>query len=167
MNGPALALDDLARGGAARVANSMQAASTSAVVKAGRAAAPRGKTKETSQSVGKRVVQRNKAAGLIVSKIGINVGKHRKAEEVGVHEPHAHLVGMGSKPRFRKRIGGRFAYITRPTQDQLSTGTMPANDFIGQALATARPAMVAAMLNAGAKAMEREAIKAARRNRSN
>ena len=155
------ALAEMTTGGARRIANSMQAAGTSAAVKAGRAAAPKGKTKETSKSVGKRVVRRDKA-GLIVSKIGINVG-HRKASQVQKGEPHAHLAGAGTKPRYRKVIGGRFAYITRPTREQLSTGVMPANGFVSQAVDGAAPTIRAAMIGAGQKAVAREAARAAKK----
>lgn len=159
--GVTAALAELGNAGARRIANSMQAAGTTAAVKSARAAAPKGETKETSKSVGKRVIRRDKA-GLIVSKIGINVG-HRKASQVQKGEPHAHLVGAGTKPRFRKRIGGRFAYIRRPTPGQLSTGTMPALPFVPEAVSGAGTNIRAAMEKAGQKAVAREVARAAKK----
>lgn len=161
MNPVVKAIDELTVAGARRIANSMQAAGTTAAVKAGRAAAPKGKTKETSKSVGKRVIRRDKA-GVLVSKIGVNVG-HRKASQVQKGEPHAHLVGGGTKPRYRKVIGGRFAYITRPTRAQLSTGVMPANGFVGSAVSGAASTIRTAMETAGVKAVAREVERAAKK----
>lgn len=158
-------LVELTNTGARRLAKSIQAAGASELTKVIRSHAPVGKTKATRKAVGRRRFIDSKA-GFLSTKTGINVG-HRPAAEVTPHEPHAHLVGMGTKPRFRRRLGGKFRLISRPTSRQLSTGTMPANDFVSRAVQIARPGILARMAAAGKKALEREALRAARRNRSN
>lgn len=153
-------LSDLRQSGVGRVAKSMVNAAAGVQVRAEKAGAPRGATKQTAGSIGKRVKLDARAA-VVTAKTGINVGK-RKAAAAG-YKPHAHLVAAGTVKRYRKRIGGRFRWLLRPTSDQLSTGAMPANNWIGNAISASKPAAAIAARTAGAKALDREAAKIAKR----
>ena len=160
-------LKKLADKSADRVARSVLGAGLTVIAKAMRNAAPVGKTGSVKASIGKRN-QRNKRKGLFEAKAGVNVGKKKKQLSTAIATaPHGHLVALGTKPRFRKSIGGRFGYIKNPSQQQLSTGTMPSNPFIKQAYESARGNAAAAMKKRAEKALAREAIKAAKRTRSN
>lgn len=114
-----------------------------------RKAAPVGATKELRASIGARL-ERNKKTNVVSAKVGINVGKRTKrviAKRGKVHRaPHGHLVALGTKPRRRKRIGGKFASITNPTDQQLRTGQMTPNKFVSEASARAKPRAHAAMV---------------------
>ncbi len=139
--------------GLARIATSMETAGLRTLVKTERGAAPRGKTKQTAASIGKRITLKARG-GIVEGKAGVNVAKS-KAQKTAKGDPHNHLVTGGSKPRYRKVIGGRFRSLRNPTRSQLSTGTMPGNDFINQAANAAVPAIINAMTTAGTKAVDR------------
>lgn len=165
MNAVESAITSLIDGGLARIATSMENAGLSGLAMAERRAAPRGKTKETSRSIGKRLTLKARG-GIVAGVAGINVAKTATRKMNG-NEPHAHLVGMGTVHRYRKRLGGKFAFIRRPTNSQLSTGVMPANQFIAAAVIAARPGILERMANRGQKALDREAARINKRNRSN
>lgn len=129
-------------------------------------AAPVGPTGNLKASVGSRFDKAaRKNRNTVTAKAGLNVGKKTKRKKV--NGPHAHLVALGTKPRFRKTLGGKFAGIKNPTNDQLSTGTMPSNAFVRDATGRSVSQMRTASVKRATKALEREAIKAASRTRSN
>lgn len=101
----------------------------------------------------------------IEAKAGINVGKAGKAarENANKRAPHAHIHVIGSKLRKRKRLGGRFAYIKKPTNRQLSTGTSPPNPIIKNAVSSSQSQAASAMEAAAKKALEREAARLRRK----
>lgn len=95
------------------------------ISKAIRNQAPVGTTRGLKKSIGKRF-KRKKRTGEIEAKAGIQVGK-KKAKLAAVRgatdssgsgsmAPHAHLVALGTKPRYTKRGAYR--------------GVMPSNDFV-------------------------------------
>ena len=123
-----------------KIARSALGAGLGLVAKKIKKAAPVGKTKALRNSIGKRFEKR-KRPQWFQAKAGVNVGKQKKTAEGfdgRINAPHAHLVALGTSGRKRKRIGGRFSYIRKPTAAQLSTGTMPANPFLKQAYMSAK-----------------------------
>lgn len=88
------------------------------LVKDMRRRAPKGKTKQTKKSIGKRFVKQRKSDE-VIAKVGVNVA-NKPPELKRSQAPHAHLVGMGSKERFK--------------QNGQSTGTMPKNSFVRQSV---------------------------------
>ena len=139
-----------------KVARSALRAGLTVIARAMRKAAPRGPTGNLRKAIGSRLV-RSRKTGVVTAKAGINVGKNRKGRA-----PHGHLVALGTKPRTRKRIGGKFAFITSPAPEQLRTGTMPANDFARRSSTSAQASMRMAMKNKAAKVLEKEAAKASK-----
>lgn len=152
------ALKYLAEKSADRIAKSALGAGLVVVNKAIKKAAPRGKTNQLADSIGRRL-ERNKRNGVVTAKTGINVGKTKKGQDRKV-APHSHLVALGTRPRTRRTIGGRFAYIKNPTDTQLSTGSMPANHFVRTAYQQSRSAAQAAMRKRAEKKLVDEAAKA-------
>lgn len=150
-------LTKLADKAADRVARNALGAGLTVVAKAMKQAAPVGKTGSVKASIGKRN-EKKKRSGVMEAKAGVNVGKKTKIK--GKFAPHAHLVALGTKPRQRKRIGGRFSYLTNPTPQQLSTGTMPANSFVRMAYESSRSAARTAMTVAAKRSLGREVAKA-------
>ena len=149
------------------MARSTLGAGLTVINKAQRQAAPVGPTGNLKANIGKRN-ERNKRSGVFEAKTGIGVGKKSTKLRKGiVNAPHGHLVALGTKPRTRKTIGGKFSYLKNPTQQQLSTGTMPSNPFIKQAYESARGNAQSRMKKAAEKSLAREAAKAAKRTRSN
>lgn len=171
-----------------RVAKSCISAGTSVLRKEIKKAAPKGPTGNLKKSVGSRISGR--IGKDYVAKAGINVGKRtakqtetrtisgQTFEFKGVKRlkgkyaaamkrsgkstiaPHAHLVALGTRRRFRSRLGGKFSYITNPTKSQLRTGKMPANPFVKRATRAAKGAIRAAMIKAAHRGLEREAKRA-------
>lgn len=158
-------LKTLADKAADRVAKGTLGAGLTVIAREMKRDAPVGKTGHLKSEIGKRN-ERNKRKGLYEAKAGIGVGKRKKPKsQKGQTQriagaPHGHLVGLGTKPRTRKKLGGRFAYIKNPTSQQLSTGTMPANPFVKRAYHAARSSAETAMQKRAAKALAREAAKA-------
>jgi hypothetical protein len=79
-----------------------------------------------------RQIKKGGQGGVWFAKAGVNVGLKAGGPK---RAPHGHLVALGTKDRFRKHIGGQFSYLDDAAQknnDMLSTGTMPANDFVGR-----------------------------------
>lgn len=155
---------ELRNNGVGRVARSMAGAGITVVRRYQVKAAPRGKTGAIRAAIGRKVSVSRKA-NFITAKAGINVGKKSKAAQAfngKLTAPHAHFVA-GTKPRYRKRIGGKFAWVKHPSPTQLSTGRGPVNNFIEQAYNAAKPAAAAAMEKAGRKALEREAARVKRK----
>lgn len=137
-------------------------------------AAPVGPTGNLKGSISSRFEKgQRKNRFTVTAKAGVNVGKRKKQEATGEYmskravAPHAHLVALGTKARFRKTLGGKFASIKNPTKDQLSTGVMPSNRFVRNAAGQGRAAMLRASQKRASKALEREAVKVAKRTRSN
>ena len=130
--------------------------------------APVGPTGNLKEGIKYRFIKA-KGRQQVSAKAGINVGKQKRDKVTkqfsGVSSaPHGHLVGAGTKKtRYRTRLGGRFSYIQNPTDEQLSTGRMPANSFVKRGTRAARPMMIAAMQKRSAKALIREAAKAKRK----
>lgn len=141
-----------------KIAKAALRAGVTVVARAQRKAAPVGATGAVKKSIGSRVGKgRN---GVYQAKAGVNVGKRTAAKiRKGPLAPHSHLVALGTQQRRRKTIGGRFGYITNPTDQQLSTGKGPANPFIRQAYQSARASARAAMLRQAAKTLAREVAK--------
>lgn len=127
-------------------------------------AAPVGPTGNLAASVHSRF-ERSRRTGHVTAKAGPNVGKRTQRKRI--HGPHAHLVALGTKPRTRKRIGGKFAYLRHANEGQRSTGTMPRNRFVRDAANRSAAEMHAAAVRRAEKALAREAVKAAKRTRSN
>jgi HK97 gp10 family phage protein len=86
--------------------------------------APVGPSKTLKKSIGSKV-KRSAKRGITDARAGIGVGK-KKAKTAR----HGHLVGLGTTLRRRKKLGGKFAGVDNPSDTQLSTGTMPSNDFV-------------------------------------
>lgn len=145
-----------------RVAKSVINAELTALVKAQRRLAPVGKTGRLKKSLGKSL--KRKAKTDYRAKAGLNVGtkteKSLQTKKGRGQANHGHLVALGTRQRFRKTIGGKFAYVVRPSSTQLSAGVMPRNDFIRRATAQATAGLQAAGLKAAAKAIKRELAKA-------
>ncbi len=141
-----------------RFAKSCLNAGLTVVAKSIKKAAPQGASGQLKASIGKRL-ERNKKNGIVTAKTGVNVGKQKKGKERNV-APHSHLVALGTRARTRKSIGGRFSYLKNPTEQQLSSGTMPANHFVKTAYNSARSAMTAAMQKRAMKKLADEAVKA-------
>jgi len=155
------ALSRLADKSADRVARSAIGGGLTVLAQGIRKAAPVGKTKSLKKSIGSRFT-RAKGKHQPSAKAGINVGKQKKTAEgfkKRVNAPHAHLVGLGTTRRTRTRLGGKFAAIRNPSSRQLSTGTMPSNPFVKQAVLAARPKLMARMKERAAKALAREVAK--------
>lgn len=160
-------LSDFRNNGVGRLARSVLGAGINVIKRAQVQAAPKGKSGQTRASIG-RNVKAGRKAQFITAKSGINVGKKSKAiQKISGKggDPHAHLVGGGSKPRYRKRIGGRFSWVRHPSPTQLGTGRMPASQFIVQAFNAAKPAAAAAMEKTAAKGLEREAARNRKRTK--
>jgi len=168
-------LKGMADKAADRVARAALGGALSTVTKEIRSKAPVGKTKNLKTSIGSRFEKGSKR-NAPVAKAGINVGKRTSARAKklieklgqGMVAPHSHLVGLGTKQRIRKRIGGRFASQANDNlsqnltidQAKLTTGTMPSNPFVKQAYEAANSKMGAAMRKRASKALDREAAKA-------
>lgn len=157
-------LATLADKAADRVAKSALGAALTVAARAMKKAAPIGQTRTLRDSIGKRN-ERNKRNGIHTAKAGINVGKRKKKPDAGkvINAPHAHLVALGTQRRQRTKLGGLFAGIKNPTQEQLSTGVMPSNPFIKRAYEASRAVARTAAQRRAAKALAREAAKAAKR----
>ena len=151
-------LKQLADKAADRVARNALGAALTVVAKVMKKTAPVGTTGSLKASIGKRN-EKGKRRGIYTAKAGINVGKRSKKTEKRL-APHSHLVALGTKPRFRKSLGGRFAGIANPSQQQLSTGVMPSNDFIKRAYESSREAAQSAMRRRAEKSLARELEKA-------
>jgi hypothetical protein len=164
-------LRHLADKSADKVARAALGGSLSVMARNIKKAAPKGATGNLRSSIGSRFEKGSRKNRERVRAIaGINVGKRTKKEkEAGsrIRGPHAHLVALGTKARFRKKIGGEFASIKHPSKEQLSTGVMPSNRFVRNAAGQGRAAMLKASQKRAAKALEREAVKAAKRLRAN
>tara|TARA_R110000822_G_scaffold216828_1_gene351385 strand:- start:2843 stop:3358 length:516 start_codon:yes stop_codon:yes gene_type:complete len=131
-----------------RVARSALGAGLGEVAKRIKKAAPVGKTKSLQKSIGKRY-EKTKRIKYFQAKAGVNVGKQKKTAEgfeKKINAPHAHLVALGTKQRTRKRIGGKFSYIRKPSSKQLSTGTMPSNPFVRTAYNASKNAVMSRMI---------------------
>lgn len=102
-----------------------------------------------------------KSSKQLIAKAGVNVGNAGKERTPG--PAHAHLFAIGSQKRFRKRIGGRFAYLKRPTSRQRRTEKMPSNKFVDEALSASQGQIKTAMHAAARKSLIREADKIAKR----
>ncbi len=124
------------------------------------AAAPHKKTGGLFRSIGGRAAKRIDGT-ISTAKAGVGLGKLTKRQkEKGVSKGrHGHLVGLGTKPRQRVKIGGRYAVIKRPTPSQLSTGTMPADDFVKRGYVSSYSEMQSAMATAATTTLTREAAK--------
>lgn len=166
-----------------RIAKATISAGLTVLTKEIRAAAPVGETKALRKSIGRRIS--SKTAKKYEAKAGINVGKRtteskrkpgtrilkrrnaKQARRTGKSAlaPHGHLVALGTMPRHRNNIGGKFGYLASPTQSQLSTGVMPANNFVKRATNSSRGKVKAAMAAAAKRGLEREAERARRKGR--
>lgn len=78
--------------------------------------APVGKTRAVKNSIGYGFTKGE--PNQVNAKIGVNAGprSRRSGAQVGMNEPHAHLVALGTKSRFTKSGARR--------------GRMPANPFV-------------------------------------
>lgn len=139
-----------------KISRSALGAGLAKVQSAIRKAAPEGETGQLKAAIGKRL-EKGKRGGRITAKTGINVGKN--IVKKGKFAPHAHLVALGTKARTRQAIGGKFGFISKPTEQQLSTGTMPSNPFVKQAAQSSRSTAIAAMRKRAAKALAKAAAK--------
>lgn len=147
-----------------RVAKSALGSGLTVMAKAIKQSAPVGNTGALKASVGKRNL-RNRRKNIHEAKVGINVGKVSKKQkaEGTARAPHSHLVGLGTGPRTRKALGGKFAFIRNPTAQQLSAGSMPKNPFVKEAVRSAMGSVSVKMKSQAAKTLSREAARAARK----
>lgn len=113
-------------------------------------------TKFVKPTIGVRVEKSRKSAR-IEGKVGVNVGKGKQADAKTRWAP---LTVLGSVSRFRKRIGGKFSYITKPTQQQLSTGQITKSNVVNRGYSAAKGKMNSAMKRAFDRAVKRESAKA-------
>ncbi|MCC7423770.1 MAG: HK97 gp10 family phage protein, partial [Planctomycetaceae bacterium] len=120
-------LRHLSEKGAARAGRAAVNKGLKTIEKEIRSAAPEGETGGLKKAIGSRNKKRSRL-NVAEAKTGIGVGKKK-----GESAPHSHLVALGTKSRKRKKIGGEFAEINPATDEQISTGTMPANPFVQQA----------------------------------
>lgn len=74
-----------------------------------------------------RKIKKGKAPGSWFARAGVRVGKVGKVKN---DVRTGHLVALGTGERTRDKLGGKFSYIKDPSEDQLSTGSMPANYFV-------------------------------------
>lgn len=165
-------LKHLADKSADRIAKAALGAGISAIAKELRKAAPVGPTGNMKASIGRRLEKargKNKAS----AKAGLNVGKQTAKKKQLIQQksggrvlaPHAHLVALGTKERHRTKLGGRFAGISEPTEEQLSTGSMPANDFVRRTVTANMSKFQAAMRKTAAKRLNSEATRSRKTKR--
>jgi len=76
-----------------------------------------------------RKIKKGKSQGSWFAYAGINVGKMGGGNRKYTFG-FGHLVALGTAERHRDKLGGKFKSIENPTDDQLSTGEMPSNDFV-------------------------------------
>jgi len=152
-------LSKLADKSADRVARSAIGGGLTVLKQAIKKNAPVGKTGALKKSIGSRFT-RAKGNRPPSAKAGIGVGK-RKKTATGFKAPHSHLVALGTKRRTRTKLGGKYARVTDPTPEQLTTGTMPENSFLKEAVLAARPKLMAKMKERAAKSLARELAKVA------
>lgn len=102
---------------------------------------------------------KNPRKGVYEAKAGVNVGKRTKksARNWNAWVP---VAVLGTMLRRRKSIGGKFSYITNPTQAQLSTGQIKPHPIVKQGLAAAKGSMTTAMQAAFDRALAKEVAKA-------
>lgn len=119
------------------------------------------------RSIGSRFAK-GKAQGFVTAKAGLNV-KARNSKE-GLRAFHAHLVALGTQPRW---AGVKYGYNRKrgkpsqynPKADRLTgkklryTGIMPANSFIKTATESAQAEAVSAMRKVTLEVIEAEARK--------
>lgn len=87
---------------------------------------------------------RDTRRGKIEAKCGVHVGKKAAARNRAGYAWFAHFLALGTADRRRGRIGGfyRRAFKNTPPRDeQLSTGRVAGDDFVGRGFAKARAAM--------------------------
>jgi hypothetical protein len=150
-----------------------------------RRVAPVGPTGTLKGAIGSRVMARR---GQMIAKAGINVGrkgwqglqvvnvgnawksgakKRRRgalrAAKALTAAPHAHLVGLGTKPRFTRGSGPQTGWEQVGTKMRAKRagagafrGTMPRNDFIHRAFAAGQGPALFAMRERIAKGVGRE-----------
>ena len=86
------------------------------------------------------------------AKVGVNVGKRSKTKA----KRWAPVIILGTPLRQRKMIGGKFAYITKPKPEQLSTGQIKANQAVRQGYAQSQGKARSAMKKRFDKAFAKE-----------
>ena len=142
-----------------RVAKSSLSAGLMVLARGMKKLAPIGETRALADSIGRRL-EKGKRGREFTAKAGINVGKMAKKLREVVKAPHSHLVALGTKKaRTRKKLGGKFAYITNPTPRQLSTGVMPSNDFVRIAYMVSKNAVERAMRRRAERRLASEAAR--------
>jgi hypothetical protein len=121
--------------------------------------APKGVHGGIKAAIG-RQVKRGKQPGVWFAKAGVNVGVKKGGAK---RAPHGHLVALGTEPRFREHIGGKFAYLDKAAQAgrpwMLSTGTMPENDFVGRGYEKSIGKAISSLRNRVAKKLAAEVKK--------
>lgn len=127
--------------------------------------APVGPTGNLKASINSRFDDGFKKGTILQAKVGLNVGKRKGTRTI--RGPHAHLVALGTKTRYRQTIGGKFAYIKHPTREQLTTGHMTANPFVRDAVGRSQSQMLAMARKRAVKALARAELRAKRQQRSN
>lgn len=142
-------LNELAQKGAQRAATGAIKKGMTIVARGMRSKAH---TPGLKKSIGKRF-KRKRKDGTVTAKVGIDVGKKRDQQV-----PEAHFVALGTKPRIRKRIGGKFAYL-EPNPRSRATGKMTANDFVGAGFAASASAATTRIITSLESEIEKEARK--------
>lgn len=155
-------LKELGGKAADRIARNTLSAGARAAVKGIKKAAP----KSMKPAIGSRV-ERAKS-GEFEAKVGAGVGKAKKeGSKARAKQKSAaklvHLFVLGTKPRFRKKLGGHYAGNQNPTQEALSTGQMTPNPFVKQGMAAAQGDMSAKQKAAFDRSVERERAKLAKK----
>jgi hypothetical protein len=158
------ALKHLSDKGADAVAKAAIRGQLSVAKKEIRKDAPVGPTGNLKAGVNSRLDNKGKR-GTVRAKVGLNVGKQKGTRTI--RGPHAHLVALGTKTRYRQTIGGKFAFIKHPTREQLTTGHMTANPFVRDAVGRSQSQMLAMARKRAAKALARAELRAKKQQRSN
>lgn len=102
---------------------------------------------------------KSNSSGTYQAKVGVNVGKRKKAKKV-TWNGWVPVAVLGTQQRSRKSLGGKFASIANPTAQQLSTGSIAPHPIVKQGVAAATGAMQTQMKLAFERAVAREVAKA-------
>lgn len=145
-------LKDMEKKAGFRIARNTLGAGARVVQKAIKSIAPA----SIKKSVGSRN-ERGRKSTRLETKVGINVGKRSGRTEFKRWAP---IIVLGSSQRKRKRLGGKFVFIRKPTDDQLSTGQIKSTDIVKRGYSAARGGMKSVMLTAFKKSLAREVAKA-------
>lgn len=144
-------LKQLGTKGGNRVARNSLGAGARVVQKAIKKIAP----KSIKDAIGMRN-EKGRKSGKLETKVGVNVGKRSKTKA----KRWAPVIVLGTAIRQRKMIGGKFSYITKPTDAQLTTGKIRENHIVSAGLSASQGSAKAAMKKSFDRSFAREVAKA-------